>query len=91
VRVVKPGETPPSREDDLLEIIDSLCKDILSGKVVGVAAVGIEADDNATTYTASIRGQPRVSKLKMLGAISLLLHNYQCGIGDTPKGESDGD
>lgn len=62
--------------EDALCVVESLRKDIESGKVVAFAVVAIEQDDTALVYTGSTRP---VTRLRMMGAISHMQHLYMHG------------
>lgn len=53
-----------------LEVIDKLRADIESGKVAGFYGVSVEHDDTTACWCASTT---RVSRLRMMGAVSYLL------------------
>jgi len=59
----------------LLEMLEDMRQDVLSGKLIAFVAVGFDADDAARMWSARIAGG-HVSRLRMLGAISALQHDY---------------
>lgn len=58
---------------DALEVIDQLRAQIVDGRCIAFSAVSIEPDDTTTAWCSST--QP-VSRLRMMGAITSLLHGY---------------
>lgn len=58
---------------DALEVLDSLKAAVEKGEIIAFAVVGLEEDDTTRMWSAAIRG---VSRLRMLGGIYTLLHNY---------------
>jgi hypothetical protein len=66
---------PPST-DDMLEVLESLKEQIVAGEIIAYAIVGIEPDDCTRMWSAAI---PKVTRLRMMGAIYNLLHSYTAG------------
>jgi hypothetical protein len=66
--------TPTMR--DALASIDALRKDVESGQVVCFIAVGVGSDDACVGYTGSSKP---VSRLRLTGAMSNLLHQFNAG------------
>lgn len=59
-----------------LEVLDDLRERVRKGQLVAVVAVGITEDDATTAWATAT--QP-VSRLRVMGALSHLLHMYQHG------------
>lgn len=60
-----------------LEVLDQLREQLISGQVIAFVAVGIEPDDTTTAWASCT--QP-VTRLRMMGAITSLLHSYVDGV-----------
>ena len=52
---------------EVLEVLDSLRKEIESGAVIAFAAVGIAPDDGTSVWVAA---EARVSVLRIIGAVA---------------------
>ena len=66
-----PDVTPDIK--NMLDVLDVLRANILSGKVIAYAAVSISPDDEASMYSGA---SENVSRLRMLGGISFLHSCY---------------
>lgn len=61
---------------DMLDVLEQLRAQVVSGRTVAFAAVTIEPDDTCCAWFGSAAG---VSRLRMQGGISQLLHNFLSG------------
>lgn len=59
-----------------LKVVESLRQDLLNGRIVAFAGVGIEEDDTTRMWCTATAP---VSRLRCMGAIAHLLHMYQHG------------
>lgn len=66
-----PEVTPDIK--NMLDVLDELRANIVSGKVIAYAAVSIAPDDEASIYSGA---SAHVSRLRMLGGISFLHSCY---------------
>lgn len=71
--VIHPAASDPAAA---IEVLDQLREQILSGQVIAFAAVAIEPDDTTTAWSSCTRP---VTRLRMMGAITSLLHGYVDG------------
>lgn len=63
---------------DAIEVLDALKADILGGKCNGFLAITIDAEDLVRTYCAKVSG-PKLTTLRVAGAIAFLHENYMSG------------
>jgi hypothetical protein len=59
--------------EDMLQVIDQLRDDVVSGKVVAFGGIGISNEDRVTQYTGALG---RVTRLRLQGALWALLHTF---------------
>ncbi len=69
----------PHDNTAMLEVIDSLRARVVAGEVVGFVAVGIDQADTALGWCGSVGG---VTRLRMMGAIASVQHQYCAGALD---------
>lgn len=65
-----------ARVHTALGVLDDLREAVIAGRVVAFAAVGIEADDATRMWASSTAD---VSRLRVMGAMSHMLHMYSHG------------
>lgn len=77
---IRAGAEVPAQRDAtaMLEVLDALRERVLSGQVVAFAVTAIDANDTCYGYAGSDKAAS-VSRLRMQGAISQLLHDYLAG------------
>jgi hypothetical protein len=70
----------PHDNGDMLAVIDDLRARIVAGDVVAFVAAGLDKADMAMGWSGATGG---VSRLRMMGAIANLQHQYHAGaLGD---------
>ena len=68
------GKAPD--KTNMLEVVDSLRKQIIDGEIIAFVAVGIDSADASFGWCSSVGG---VTRLRMMGAISNMQHQYLTG------------
>lgn len=66
----------PLDKSNMLAVIDSLRKQIVDGEIIAFIAAGIDAADTSFGWCSSVGG---VTRLRMMGAIANLQHQYCSG------------
>ena len=61
---------------NMLDVLDSLRKQIDDGEIVAFVAAGLDSADNSFGWASSVGG---VTRLRMMGAIANLQYQYQSG------------
>lgn len=90
MKVVTMAKGPYATEKDpshMLAVIDDMRARVAAGQFVAFSAVAIDAGDACYGFAGADRSE-HVSRLRMQGAISQLLHDYIAGElneGDTIK------
>lgn len=74
VRIIGTGKAPSV--DEMLAVLDVMREAIVRGELIAFVAAGVTAADVALGYSASTHG---VTRLRMIGALSNLLHRYNDG------------
>ncbi len=79
LRIRNGAAVPPvSDKTDLLDVLQTLKERIESGQVVAFAAAAIDANDACYGFAGADKAAS-VSRLRVQGAISQLLHDYIAG------------
>ncbi len=80
MNVVSLGTGKPIEDrSNMLEVLDTLRKNIEAGNVAAFIAVTVSADDITRGYSAAAGG---VTRLRMMGALASLTHSYHGGALD---------
>lgn len=76
MKIVEFKKSSPNRLKNSLDVIDDLRKRVENGEVIAFAVVGVHPDDATSAWASCTE---KVSRLRMQGAISQLLHSYLDG------------
>lgn len=74
MKIINLCQTPTMQ--DALDTIDQLRKEVESGKLVSFFAAGVGDDDSSYAFIGSSRA---VSRLRMIGAMTIALHMFLVG------------
>lgn len=71
--ITKLNTLPEEGKEDMLEILELMKKSVTEGEIISFISVGIAPNDETLIWIGS---QKRVTRLRMMGAISNLQHCF---------------